>query len=151
VDLRWEQIYAECRPPLYRVAAFLVGTAEGEEIVQDAFERAMRQPNFLDEVVQPVAWLRRVVVRLAVSRLRRRAVWERIFPLLERHDAVKTSIDPDLEAAIRKLPPQQRGAIVLRYYFDADYAEIGATLGLSEASIGKTLSRARALLKEDLA
>jgi RNA polymerase sigma factor (sigma-70 family) len=151
VDPRWEQIYAECRPPLYRVAAFLVGNAEGEEIVQDAFERAIRQRRFFDEVGQPLAWLRRVVVRLAVSRLRRRAVWERIFPLLEQHEATEASIDPDLEAAIRKLPPRQRGAIVLRYYFDADYAEIASTLGLSEASIGKTLSRARAVLKEDLA
>jgi len=150
VDPRWEQIYAECRPPLYRVAAFLVGDAEGEEIVQDAFERAMRQKDFFNEVAQPLAWLRTVVVRLAVSRLRRRAVWDRIFPLLERRDQMQASTDPDLEAAIRRLPPQQRGAIVLRYYFGADYAEIASTLRLSEASIGKTLSRARAVLKEDL-
>ena len=150
MDLRWEQIYAECRPPLYRVAAFLVGDAEGEEIVQDAFERAMRQKGFIGEVAHPLAWLRTVVVRLAVSRLRRRAVWERIFPLLERREPMQASTDPDLEAAIRRLPPQQRGAIVLRYYFDADYAEIASTLRLSEASIGKTLSRARAVLKEDL-
>jgi RNA polymerase sigma-70 factor, ECF subfamily len=151
VDPRWEQLYAECRPPLYRVAAFLVGDAEGEEIVQDAFERAMRQERFLEEVRLPQAWLRRVVVRLAVSKMRRRALWERVFPLLAREDATEASIDPDLETAIRKLPPQQRGAIVLRYYFDADYAEIAATLGLSEASISKTLSRARAVLREDLA
>jgi RNA polymerase sigma-70 factor (ECF subfamily) len=151
MDLRWEQIYAECRPPLYRAAAFLVGDAEGEEIVQDAFERAMRQKDFFDEVAQPLAWLRTVVVRLAVSKLRRRTLWERIFPLLERHDTMAASPDPDLEAAIRKLPPRQRAAIVLRYYFDADYAEIASTLGLSEASISKTLSRARAVLKEDLA
>ena len=150
MDPRWEQIYAECRPPLYRVAAFLVGDAEGEEIVQDAFERAMRQKDFFNEVAQPLAWLRTVVVRLAVSRLRRRAVWDRIFPLLERRDQMQASTDPDLEAAIRRLPPQQRGAIVLRYYFGADYAEIASTLRLSEASIGKTLSRARAVLKEDL-
>jgi len=150
VDPRWEQIYGECRPPLYRVAAFLVGDAEGEEIVQDAFERAMKNERFFEEVLQPLAWLRRVVVRLAVSRLRRRAVWERIFPLLDRDDPPSGSTDPDLEAAIRKLPPRQRGAIVLRYYFDADYTEIASTLGLSEASIGKTLSRARAVLKEDL-
>jgi DNA-directed RNA polymerase specialized sigma24 family protein len=41
VDPRWEQIYAECRPPLYRIAAFLLGDAEGEEIVQDALDNAI--------------------------------------------------------------------------------------------------------------
>ena len=148
MDPRWEQLYAECRPPLYRAAAFLVGDAEGEEVVQDAFERAMRQERFLDEVREPLAWLRRVAIRLAISRLRRRAVWERIRFLLDQH---QPQGDPDLETAIKKLPPTQRGAVVLRYYFDADYSEIASTLGLSEASVSTTLSRARAALRKDLA
>jgi RNA polymerase sigma-70 factor (ECF subfamily) len=146
-DPRWERLYAECRPPLYRAAAFLVGDAEGEEVVQDAFERAMRQQGFLDEVREPLAWLRRVVMRLAISRLRRRQVWDRIRLLLDQHEPQR---DPDLEIAIRRLSPTMRGAIVLRYYFDAEYAEIASTLGISEASVSTTLSRARAALRRDL-
>ena len=148
LDPRWEQLYAECRPPLYRAAAFLVGNAEGEEVVQDAFERAMRQANFFDEVREPLAWLRRVVMRLAISRLRRREVWERIRLLLDQHEPKS---DPDLETAIKRLPATQRGAVVLRYYFDAEYSEIASALGMSEASVSTTLSRARAALRKDLA
>ena len=148
LDPRWEQLYAECRPPLYRAAAFLVGNAEGEEVVQDAFERAMRQERFFDEVREPHAWLRRVVIRLAVSRLRRRQVWERIRFLLDQHEPQH---DPDLDTAIKRLPVTQRAAIVLRYYFDAEYSEIASTLGMSEASVSTTLSRARAALRKDLA
>jgi RNA polymerase sigma factor (sigma-70 family) len=147
VDPRWQDLYADLRPPLYRVAAFLVGDAEGEEIVQEAFERAMRQDRFLEDVTQPLAWLRRVVVRLAISRLRRRAVWERVRLLLEPQE---TTRDLELEDAVRRLPPSQRGAIVLRYYFGADYSEIAATLGLSEASVSKTLARAKANLRDHL-
>ena len=147
VDPRWEAVYARCRPPLYRVAAFMVGDAEGEEVVQDAFERAIRQSGFLDEVAEPLAWLRQVVVRLAISRLRRRAVWERVRLLLD-HSA--PARDPDLEAALRRLPPTQRGAIVLRYYFGAGHTEIASALGLSEASVSKTLVRAKASLRKYL-
>jgi hypothetical protein len=42
------------------------------------------------------------------------------------------------------------GAIVLRYYFGADYSEIAATLGLSEASVSETLARAKANLRDHL-
>jgi RNA polymerase sigma factor (sigma-70 family) len=148
LDPRWEQLYSKCRPQLYRAAAFLVGDAEGEEIVQDTFERAMKQERFFEEVREPVGWLRRVVVRLAVSSLRRRAVWERIHLLL-RHE--EHAPDSDLESALKTLPPSQRGAIVLRYYFGADYSEIATALSLRENSVSKTLTRARDSLRRELA
>ncbi|MBM4434783.1 MAG: hypothetical protein FJ028_06745 [Chloroflexi bacterium] len=43
---RWQALYAACRPTLYRAAALLVGEGEAEGVVQDAFERAMREPDF---------------------------------------------------------------------------------------------------------
>jgi RNA polymerase sigma factor (sigma-70 family) len=148
IDLRWERLYAEWRAPLYRAAAALVGPAEGEEVVQDAFERGMRTEGFFEEVRAPSSWLRQVVVRLAITRLRRRALWERARRLLDGH---QVRADPDIAWALRRLSPTQRGAVVLRYYLRADYAEIGATLGLSEASVSKTLTRAKAALRRDLA
>ncbi len=148
-DARWECLYAEHRAALYRAAAVLVGDAEAEEVVQDAFERAMKVTDFFDEVRHPPAWLRQVTVRLAISRLRRRALSERVLSFL----AVRprpSEPDPEIEWALQRLPATQRGAVVLLYYFRADYAEIAAALGLSEASVGKVLSRARAALREDL-
>lgn len=144
---RWECLYAEHRAALYRAAAGLVGDADAEELVQEAFERAMRQPDFFAAVHQPLAWLRQVTVRLGISRLRRRALTERVLPLLVSRPSEP---DPTVRWALRRLPPTQRGAIVLRYYFRADYQEIAATLGLSEASVGKILTRARAALRRDL-
>lgn len=115
--------------------------------MQDAFERAMRQADFFGDVREPFAWLRQVVVRLAVSRLRRRALSDRLLSVWQEHP-----VEPDLEVewAVRRLPPTQRGAVVMRYYFRADYREIAAALGLSESSVGKTLARARVALRDDL-
>jgi len=117
-------------------------------------------PHFLDEIEVPVAWLRQVTVRLAVSRLRRRAVWTQLKQILGAADVAAhadgragpagSDTHLDLTAAIRRLSPSARGAIVLHYYFAADYREIAAALGLRESSVGKTLARAREALRADL-
>jgi RNA polymerase sigma factor (sigma-70 family) len=52
---------------------------------------------------------------------------------------------------LKTLPPSQRGAIVLRYYFGADYSEIATALSLRENSVSKTLTRARDSLRRELA
>jgi RNA polymerase sigma-70 factor (ECF subfamily) len=116
--------------------------------VQDAFERGMRDGEFFDHVDVPAAWLRTVTVRLAVSRLRRRAVLERIG--VRAPQPSNGLPDPELYDALRRLPPTQRGAIVLRYFFGFDYAEIARALELSEKSVGATLTRARDVLKKAL-
>jgi RNA polymerase sigma-70 factor (ECF subfamily) len=121
---------------------------EAEEVVQDAFERGMRDERFFERVEEPGAWLRTVAVRLAVSRLRRRAVLERI--RLRAPRPANGLPDPELAEAVRALPPSQRGAIVLRYFFGAEYAEIARALGMSEKSVGATLTRARAALRREL-
>jgi RNA polymerase sigma factor (sigma-70 family) len=116
-------------------------------VVQDVFERAMRQPHFFDDVRDPFLWLRRVMIHMAISRLRRRVVWEHVRRLVVPGE---TARDPDIAIALHRLPATQRAAIVLRYYLRENYAEIARTLGLSEASVGKTLSRARTTLREEL-
>src|SRR3972149_4045375 len=73
-DARWQALYQACRPTLYRSAALVVGEAEAEEVVQDAFERAMREPDFFGRVREPLAWLRTVSTRVALGRLRRRGL-----------------------------------------------------------------------------
>lgn len=150
LDARWQALYAACRPTLYRSAVLLVGEAEAEEIVQDAFERAMRAPDFFGTVRDPLAWLRTVATRAALSRLRRRALWDQAKRLLGRPDHALDPRRMDLEAALARLPARQRAAVVLRYYHDAPYAEIAAALEMDPESVGPLLTRARAALREAL-
>ena len=147
LDARWHALYTAWRPTLYRSAALLVGEGEAEEVVQDAFERAMREPDFFGRVRDPLAWLRTVATRAALGRLRRRALLDRAQRFLGRQDH---QVDPrrtDIEAALQRLPPKQRAAIVLRYYHDAPYSEIAAALDLDAESVGPLLTRARAALR----
>jgi RNA polymerase sigma-70 factor, ECF subfamily len=127
-----------------------VGESEAEELVQEAFERAMRQRQFFEDVREPRAWLRTALARLAISRMRRRAVWERIRPR-----SVPAISDPDpecidLRRALRLLPHSQRTAIVLHHYQGASYAEVADALGIETSSVGKLLTRARRALRDQL-
>jgi len=149
-DVRWTALYERSRPLLYRAAALMLGSAEAEEIVQEAFERAMRNQSFFDEVREPVAWLRTVCARQALRRLRRRRVWERLRIRLAVDDRSEPWEHADLAIALRALPPRDRVALVLRYYEDASYEEISSALGIATASVGPMLTRARAKVREAL-
>jgi RNA polymerase sigma factor (sigma-70 family) len=54
---------------------------------------------------------------------------------------------PDLTAALKTLPPKQRGAVVLRYYAGCSIKETAAILGSTPAAVGVHLTRARRRLR----
>jgi len=147
-DARWHALYTAVRPTLYRTAALIVGEAEAEEVVQDAFERAMRERDFFGRIQDPTAWLRTVTTRAALSRLRRRALWDRARSLLGRPEEAPDPRRADLASALTRLPPKQRAAVVLRYYHNAPYSEIASAIGVDAESVGPLLTRARAALRD---
>jgi RNA polymerase sigma factor (sigma-70 family) len=142
-------LYETCRPALYRAAALMVGAAEAEEVVQEAFERAMREPEFFERVEEPMAWLRTVTARCALGRMRRRRVLERL-----RLRPPSTGVEPweraDLAVALARLASRERVAVVLRYFAEASYEEIASALGIASSSVGPLLTRARVRLREHL-
>lgn len=144
----WDELYGRSWPVLYRTAAFLLPAEEAEEVVQEAFERALRRDDFRTSTLEPVAWLRTVVGRIAVDRLRRRRVWEGIRSFLVPTPAREEG--SELRDALRRLPARQRVALVLRFYQDASYAEIAAALSVRPESVGPLLTRAKAALQEAL-
>jgi RNA polymerase sigma-70 factor (ECF subfamily) len=144
----WDELYERARPVLYRTAAFLLPPGEAEEVVQEAFERALRTAAFRTSTREPVAWLQTVVGRIAVDRLRRRQIWERVRSLL-----VPTAADEggsEIRDALRSLPPRQRVALVMRYYQEASYVEIAEALPIQADSVGPLITRAKEALREAL-
>lgn len=148
LDDAWDRLYRSSRDELYRGACLLVGAHDAEEVVQEAFERAMRERDFFTRIENPGGWLRVVAARYALSRLRRAQLWDRIRSVLR--PGVATGRDLDLDAALKRLPATQRTAVVLRYYHGLDYAEIARAIDVAPASVGPILTRARASLREAL-
>jgi RNA polymerase sigma factor (sigma-70 family) len=63
---------------------------------------------------------------------------------------VEPERDPELEAALRSLPPRKRLVVFLRYFADLSYADIAEACGISEGTVAATLAQARATLLEEL-
>lgn len=57
----------------------------------------------------------------------------------------------DLEAALTRLPPEQREAVILRYYHDFTIREIGRITGAGESTVKARLRYGLAKLRRELA
>jgi RNA polymerase sigma-70 factor (sigma-E family) len=132
-----------------------VGLAE--EVVQEAFARAYASWGRVRRQDDPLPYLRRTVVNLAHSGLRRRAVARRTvrYATTEAPSAETEALASDeqrlVTAAVQRLPRRQRECIVLRYVSDASLAEIARELGVSEGAVKQHLHRAHETLARALA
>jgi RNA polymerase sigma-70 factor (sigma-E family) len=129
---------------------------EAEEIVQEAFVRAVAGVRDFRHVDNPEAWLRRVAINIHNSRwrrMRRLSVLSSdragVFP----DRAPPTDVETDhlaLISAMRRLPAAQREAIALHHLFDLSVAEVAALVGVPDGTVKARLSRGRATLAESL-
>ena len=140
---------------LCRLAGLLLNdTAAAEEIVQEAFLRTFSSWWRVRHPERAQWYLRTSVVNLCRSKLRRRYSEDRGNRVSWYDEDRKSGTDvTDLsdDAAmlvelVRKLPPRQREAVVLRYYEDLPEAEIARVLGCAVGTIKSQLSKARATL-----
>jgi RNA polymerase sigma-70 factor, ECF subfamily len=123
-------------------------SAEAQDAVQEAFVRAWAHRGKLDSHGSPEAWVRATAWRIAVSRWHR----ARIGSLLMRAHLLPRAADgpsPDhvaLMEALRKLPAEQRRAVVLYHLCDRSIAEIAAETEAPVGTVKARLARGRAAL-----
>jgi RNA polymerase sigma-70 factor (ECF subfamily) len=121
---------------------------EAEDVVQEAFMRALGRWDDVRTYDSPEAWLRTVALNLARSRFRRTV---RGAAALVRHGVphAEPDLSPDhvaLMTAMRTLPEAQREALVLHHFVGLSVDEVAATLGTPSGTIKARLSRGRAAL-----
>lgn len=141
--------FADLASQLY---AYLGDSAEAQDVVQEAFVRAWQRWTKISDYDDPVAWVRRVAWNLATSR-HRRVVVARRFVSGSRPPEHQPGATPDrvaLVAALRRLPEQQRRAVVLHYLADLSVADIARDTGAPEGTVKSWLHRGRAALARHL-
>jgi RNA polymerase sigma-70 factor (ECF subfamily) len=143
---------------VFSTATRLVGNdAQAQDIAQEVFVRAYEHFDRLRASATSGGWLKTVATNLALNHLRRyRARWRR-----DEQDSAELEVPvPDtlledlgtqqhralIEGAVRKLPVDQRTALVLYHFEDLSYQEISARLGASLAKIKTDIRRARLAL-----
>lgn len=156
-------VFHEQRPRLFALAyRMLGGVSDAEDIVQDAWLRWSKADA---EVVTPAAYLRSVVTRLCIDRMRslrsRRETYvgewlpepvpdDLLEGTGEEAQALAESLRFGVLLVLERLSPIQRAVFVLRELLDCDYAEIAAAVGRSATTCRQIFLRARTRLGEEM-
>jgi RNA polymerase sigma-70 factor (sigma-E family) len=151
---RLEDLYARHAPAAMRLAYFLTGDRElAADLVQDAFVqvagrfRHLRVPDAFE------AYLRRTIVNLFSSHIRRLRLERR--ELAKQHSTGRREhrdvdfVNRDaMWSALQTLPPRQRAAVVLRYYEDLSERETAEVLGCSVGAGKQLVARGLTALRD---
>jgi RNA polymerase sigma-70 factor (ECF subfamily) len=150
VDDRFAGFYtASYQRLLGQLFAVTGDLAEAENLLQEAYARAVVRWAQVCAYDSPEAWVRRVALNLAARRLRRRAValW-RLGP-----PPVVPELSPellDLHRALGTLPLGQRQVIVLHHLVGLPVEEVAGALGLPAGTVKSRLARGRRALAQVL-
>jgi len=123
------------------------------DAVQAALLGAWRDLPDLREVEKFDAWLHRLVVHACYAEARRERRWTaavRAFPTEQPtlpDTAISVADRDELERAFRRLPPEQRAVVALRYYLDLPLSEVAATLGIPPGTARSRLHHATRQLR----
>lgn len=150
----------ELRPELHRYCSRLTGSIiDGEDVVQDTFERAFAALDEIQHLPSLRPWLFKIAHNRAFDLLRSRAV-RAAEPLEAAADVADTQTLDPAEGLLRKeavriaisrfveLPVTQRSVLVLKDVLDQSLQEIAAMLNLSVDAVKAHLARGRARLKQ---
>lgn len=140
------------RPRLYRVARRRSLTEEdADDAVQDALLSAHRGAGSFRHDAAVGSWLHRIVVNACQDRLRRNAI--RPTTVLGEDDCVAVADRTDqlevalmVRAALRRLPVEQRRAVVAVDMHGYSVADAAMMLKVPEGTIKSRCARARARL-----
>ncbi len=140
--------------PGYRLAVtLLLDPDEARDAVQEAAIKAWRSLSGLRDPTQARAWFLSIVANQCRS-TRRRHWWSK-----GRSPLGETPVDPkdesvvqslDLARGIRRLAPDDRAILQLRFYMDLPLDEIGRVLGISSGAAKSRVYRAARRLRSEL-
>jgi RNA polymerase sigma factor (sigma-70 family) len=156
----FEEFYFEARHNCLRAVAAHVGTVSAaEELVAEAFTRALRNWDRVNTHPSPSAWV--VTTALNVQRDRWRKV-QRATRLANPRETVETfgarseqllterTIEPRIVRAISNLPERQREVLVYRVILDLSTATTAQLLNIDPGTVTTHLRRSLSALRNAL-
>ena len=146
------RLFDEHYVPLCRLAFVILGDhALAEEVVMEALLNTFSGWGRLREPGRADVYLRRAVINLSRSGLRRRVLERRAAPRIQQGATSPPRQVPEDAAvvwlAVRRLPARQRACVVLFYYEDLPESQIAEILDCSTGTVKSQLSKARTKLK----
>ncbi len=159
----WGDLYREYAPAIFRFCRRVLASREdSEDATTEIFMKVQQKLGQYDASRPFSAWLYKVASNHCWDLLRRRRVRQDLetgeletLPLEhpdpgQLEQILAKSTRQQVRNGLSRLPARARLALVLRYYSDMSYDEIGDALGVRRAFVGVLLLRARHQLREIL-
>jgi RNA polymerase sigma factor (sigma-70 family) len=156
-QLDFAEFYRSAADECLRVVLVSVGDQDvARELVDEAFARAWASWRTVSRHPAPKAWVVRTALNAGISRWRhrRREVSvpdpARVANLPAAGGASASLADPQIMAALMRLPARQRQVVALRLILDLDTKRTAEVLGIAPGTVMAHLGRAMAALRHDL-
>jgi RNA polymerase sigma-70 factor, ECF subfamily len=148
---------------IYSLCYRMLGSADqAEDAAQETFLRAYTQLHRYDPERSFKTWIFSIASHYCIDRLRRRRIiWIDIddeplagHPALREHragpeeSAVQQERATDVQSLLASLPPKDRAAVVMLYWYEFSYQEIADATGTTVSAVKSRLHRARAAMAE---
>ena len=157
----WEDVARTHGRFIYTVAYRLTGNeADAQDLVQDVLLRVRTglrtyRPGSME------GWLSRITTNAFLDDLRRRRRRpvealpddpDRVVPASPAVDeaVAATTLPEDIQAALTRLAPEFRAAVVLSDVVGLSYADIAEALGVPLGTVRSRIHRGRSMLREEL-
>ncbi len=136
---------------------FLKGDdAAAKDVTQEVFVKVFRAAPSFRQDARFSTWLYRIVANACMDELRRRRrlvlvgdVPPRMHPTVAPIEHAE--LDADVTAALGRLSPKLRIAVLLRYFDDLTYDQMAEALGVTHGTVASRLNRAHKFLARELA
>lgn len=141
--------------PVYNLCYRMLGNSgDAEDAAQESFWRAWQYLNRYDRQRSFITWLLSISAHYCIDQLRKRRLELVPLDVLPDEDAPDPGLSPEGAAKLREekeqmrklldhLGPQDRAAVVMRYWYDFSEVEIAQSLSLTVSAVKSRLHRAR--------
>jgi len=158
----FSKIAEKYRKPIYNLCCrMLVDSMEAEDAAQEVFIRAYYKLNSYDETRKFSTWLFSIASHYCIDKLRSQrlklvswddsATWT-AFPARETSQPeqvlLRTETNQEVYQLLKKLPPDYRAAIILKYWHHKSYQDIAQVLETTVSAIKSKLFRARKIMAQ---
>jgi RNA polymerase sigma-70 factor (ECF subfamily) len=150
------ELYKLYYKPMYNVCLRMVGNpVEAEDVMQEAFLKALIKIDTYEGVVSFGAWLKKIVINRSLDLLKKRKVkFEELNEKIPDEEPELFEISEihmgRLKKAIQRLPDGYRVVLSLYLLEGYDHEEIAQILGISNVSSRSQYMRAKMKLRETL-
>ncbi len=141
--------------PVYNLCYRMLGDPqEAEDASQETFWRAYQALRRYDQQRSFITWLLSIAAHYCIDLQRKRRFPVMALDILPEEDVPDSAPDPEkvfnemeqkgqMQTLLSHLGPQDRAAIVLRYWYEFSEEEIARTLSLTVSAVKSRLFRAR--------